>query len=161
MGTEIPQELFEPFGKAREYHFVNLKGEEETQILGKSDYLSHQKCPIDGTNFVMVDGMHEHKEHCYCCGGPYIDFTDYSEEQKENYLKEKYLPGLKRKIKSKKDELQELENLEKIVSNRDSEIIKKNRENSCYNKANLSAQELPSENPEDYKDYMKSYGYSD
>ena len=162
--NEIPEELFQKYGKDREYKFIGLDGKEKRTLLRESDCLSPNKCAIDGTNLVMRDdGVYEWNPECPCCK-ILVGLEDYTEEQKENYLKKEYLPDLQKEIKDKKAELEKLEKLERIVSNRDSEIIKKNRENSCYNKGDLSAQKKTSkdfETDESYHDYMRSFGYGD
>lgn len=149
--SKLPKELFE-YGENKIYRFINLKGEEVELPLGKNDYLSPLKCPIDGTNYVMVDdGVHGWDKHCYCCGGPFIDFTNYSEEQKEEYLKKEFAPGLQKEIEVEKLKIQKLERLLEITSNRNSEILKSNRNNKLYSKQNnldnLSSKIEPTDDP--------------
>lgn len=141
---ELPEELFELFGENRKYRFINLKGKETEMVLNKGDYLLRKKCPLDGTNLVAVDdGVYEHYEHCYCCGGP---STDVQGEMAEDWVTQEYTKQLQKEIESERNKIQKLERLLEISSNRNSEILKINRDNLLYsnnvNKPNLSAQQI-------------------
>jgi hypothetical protein len=141
--VNLPQELFQQSGKNRKYSFIGLDGELNTIILRDNDYLSNQKCPIDGTNFVMVDDrVYAWVKHCYCCEGPILN-TDIRGEKAEKWVVENYSKDLEKEIGETKEKLSRLENLLAISKNRDSEILLKNRSNFLYNlkenKPNLSA----------------------
>lgn len=135
--------MFDAFAKTpREYHFINLNGEEDSYIIREEDHLSQRKCEIDGANLVMIDGGRKYTAHCPCCGGPQFSLNNLDTlGQIENYIKGKYAEYLGRKIEYVKQKLSKLEKPSEIVKNRDSPILKKNKENSYYNKANLSEQQ--------------------
>ena len=127
--VEPPEELFRINGSIREYKFINLHGEPDSAILEPTDYLSHEKCPLDGTNLVMVYGG---SQHCYCCEGPHIHISQ--DESKNESAIEGYSSKLKWDIERTRKKLTQLELIASLVNNRTSEIITKNRENSLYSK---------------------------
>ena len=130
--NKLPEELFNSFGENIKYRFINLSGKETEVWLGESDYLSKQKCPLDGTNFVMVDdGVYKHEKHCYCCGGPFLN-TALPEEMAEEWITKEYSKGIEEEITITKANLRRLEKHLEISTNRNSEILEKNRNNSRY-----------------------------
>jgi len=134
---ELPKELFEKFREKRTYKFINLEGQEDSFELNKGDFLSIERCPLDGTNIVEIDdGVYEWDSYCPCCGGPYFSIEGHA---KEDYIEKKYLPSLEEKVKEAERKVERLKLLVNIAKNRNSSIIKDNLNNSCYNEANLSA----------------------
>lgn len=86
MVQELPEGLFNSFGENKQYKFMSLDGKVNVVHLKNKDYLSNQKCPIDGTNFVMVDdGVYTWNKRCYCCEGPILN-TDIRGRKLKNGL---------------------------------------------------------------------------
>jgi len=134
---ELPEKLFRSFGKGRIYRFINLKGQKGSFELDEGDFISKEKCPLDGANIIRIDDhVYGWDPYCPCCGGPYFSTNG---SVKEDYIKKEYLPSLEGEVKATKRKLEKLEHLVNIAKDRNSSIIKDNLNNSCYNKANLSA----------------------
>lgn len=141
--AELPEELFDPLRRESiEYFFINLNGEKESYPLEKGDYLLQKKCYLDGTNLIVLNNRTSiHALYCPCCESSPMDSPyKHSEKTIEEYIQNKKTKNLQRQIQEKQEELSKLEQLLNIVKNRDSIILKKNRENSCYNKVNQSEQ---------------------
>jgi uncharacterized C2H2 Zn-finger protein len=134
---KLPKELFD-IGDSRvkrEYNFIDLNGEETSIELDFGDRLSEARCPIDGANIVVYSGDPHTVAECPACG------EQFSRDNQYNlvYIKDSLIPNKKSKLNKLKEEANKLEKIIKLAEDSNNAIKEANLNNSCYNKANLSA----------------------
>jgi DNA-directed RNA polymerase subunit M/transcription elongation factor TFIIS len=141
--ADLPKELFNighPDIK-REYHFININGEEEDVELNFGDSLSFVICPLDGAHIVHYSGDPHTVDECPACKRHF----EGNEESVVKYVDNYFIPTLKENIKNIKKGLNYLEKILELAENPNNEIKKANKNNEAYNedsnKVNLSAKE--------------------